>query len=402
MGQAAEDERPSFMTASPKIAFFLPSLGGGGAEMHALRVANADVWGSTPPEFVLARRGGRFEGKVATGRLVHPLLPGWVRSSALSMMLSVLPLRAWMRAHRPDVVVSFLNHTSVVLHRASLGLSHRPRILVGLQNNFSVEQKEWRGLFGDWFKKAVLASHRTADGLVALSWGVANDYVRMFPGARAPRVIYNAGYDDALLLDVNQPMPRAALPSPGVFRIVACGRLTEQKDYPLLLQAFQRVSQTHRVELVILGEGHLRAKLEQMILALGLENRVSLVGFQSSPGVFVARAHLFVLSSAWEGFGNVLVEAMAVGTPVVAMDCPFGPAEIIQDGLNGRLVSERTPHALAQAICEALDDEPQRKRWSQAGRARAAEFHPRKVAEAYRDWMGEVILRRSPSGGIPE
>jgi glycosyltransferase involved in cell wall biosynthesis len=138
--------------------------------------------------------------------------------------------------------------------------------------------------------------------------------------------------------------------------ILAVGRLTKAKDYPTLFRAFSLVRQVRPAKLLVLGEGEERSNLERLAIELGIQNDVSMSGFVDNPFAFMAKASVFVLSSAWEGFGNVLVEALACGCPVVATDCPSGPREILDNGRYGRLVPVGDHEALAKAILETLDN----------------------------------------------
>jgi glycosyltransferase involved in cell wall biosynthesis len=137
--------------------------------------------------------------------------------------------------------------------------------------------------------------------------------------------------------------------------LVAVGRLENQKDYPTMLRAFAQVRRGEAVRLLILGEGRERPMLEALVEELGLGQDVSLPGFVTNPYAYLARASLFVLSSRWEGLPTVLIEALCCGTPVVSMDCPSGPREILTDGLYGALVPVGDVGALARAIRTALN-----------------------------------------------
>jgi len=151
-----------------------------------------------------------------------------------------------------------------------------------------------------------------------------------------------------------------------------------------LLRAFARIRQYRAAQLMILGEGDERASLEALARKLGLAEHVSMPGFVPDPGAYMARASVFVLSSSWEGFGNVLVEALAGGCPVVSTDCRSGPSEILQDGKYGRLVPVGDHETMARAILETLDS-PQDSRML---RARAMDFHVDKIVDQYVAVMG--------------
>ena len=132
--------------------------------------------------------------------------------------------------------------------------------------------------------------------------------------------------------------------------VLSVGRLTEQKDFETLIRAFALLRSRRACRLVILGEGALRERLERLVTELGLHGAVLLPGFMANPFAWMRTSRVFVMSSAWEGFGNVLVEAMASGTPVVATDCHSGPSEILEGGRWGRLVPVGDVAAMAAAI----------------------------------------------------
>jgi glycosyltransferase involved in cell wall biosynthesis len=171
--------------------------------------------------------------------------------------------------------------------------------------------------------------------------------------------------------------------------VVACGRLKPLKGFAHLIEALAEVRKSVPAHLWIVGEGDERASLERKIRRLGLQSCVRLLGFRQNPYMYMAAADVFVLSSLYEGFGNVIVEAMACGTPVVATDCPYGPREIIRDGEDGLLVEPSSAQSLARGILRVLGDAELKKRLSEKGSARARDFEAKSIADRY----GELFLR---------
>jgi glycosyltransferase involved in cell wall biosynthesis len=165
--------------------------------------------------------------------------------------------------------------------------------------------------------------------------------------------------------------------------ILGAGRLTRQKDFPTLIRAFAGVRRVRRCRLMILGEGRDRGMLEDLIRSLGVEDDVDLPGFVDNPYAYMAKASLFALSSIWEGAPNVLVEALALGIPCVAADCPSGPEEILAGGRYGPLVPPGNAEALARAIGETLEDPPDKMKL----KAAAAEYHMEISSRRYRDLL---------------
>jgi glycosyltransferase involved in cell wall biosynthesis len=219
-----------------------------------------------------------------------------------------------------------------------------------------------------------------ADGIVSVSKGVGDD-VSSVTGLPLERIttIYNP-------IMVHEILEKSQVPpdhpwfipnAPPV--ILGVGRLVPQKDFPCLMKAFRRLRSVRRARLVILGEGRLRGELETLAKTLGISQDVSFTGFTQNPYAFMARASVLALSSAWEGFGNVIGEALACGCPVVSTDCPSGPAEVLKNGAFGTLVPVGNDKALAEAILAVLDKPPEKARL----RSRASEFNIDIISKKY-------------------
>jgi glycosyltransferase involved in cell wall biosynthesis len=161
--------------------------------------------------------------------------------------------------------------------------------------------------------------------------------------------------------------------------ILGVGRLTTQKDFPTLVQAFALIRKQYQAKLIILGEGENRNELETLISRLNLIADVILPGFTPNPYAYMAKASVFVLSSAWEGSPNTLVEAMACGTPVVSTDCLSGPREILNNGKYGQLVNVGDYEALADAIIQTLISDND----LDALKTRAKDFSVENIAQQY-------------------
>jgi glycosyltransferase involved in cell wall biosynthesis len=171
-------------------------------------------------------------------------------------------------------------------------------------------------------------------------------------------VIYNPIITESILAQAKQPVEHPWFQSGLPPVILGVGRLAPQKDFATLLRAFALVRQQRAARLLILGEGPERQRLEALAAELRIDKDVSLAGYDQNPYRFMSKASVFVLSSAWEGFGNVLVEALAVGAPVVATDCRDGPREILTSAGQGRLAPVGDSATLAKEIVATIDAEP--------------------------------------------
>ena len=194
-----------------------------------------------------------------------------------------------------------------------------------------------------------------ADLIIAVSQGVADDVVRL---ARLPpdrvRVVRNPVWTPRLERLAREAPTHPWFTDRSIPVVLGAGRLTRQKDFPTLLRAFAQVLAQRPCRLMILGDGSQRDDLQALAKQLGVATDVAFPGFQTNPYTYLARASLFVLSSAWEGSPNVLTEALALGVPVVSTDCPSGPREILAGGRYGKLVAVGDADALAQAMAETL------------------------------------------------
>jgi glycosyltransferase involved in cell wall biosynthesis len=229
----------------------------------------------------------------------------------------------------------------------------------------------------------VLYPHASA--LLGVSEGVSVDVSELvhLPAGRV-QTISNPVNLSGLRAAAAEPLEHPWLQSDKPPLLVSAGRLVVQKDFATLLSAFYLLRQRQQANLVILGEGPTRVLLEAQVRDMGLADCVFLPGFDANPLTWMARAAVFVLSSRWEGFPGVLLQAMACGAPVVSTDCPHGPREILQDGRWGALVPVGDAVALAAAIAAVLQANPERPTGLRPPSPRCADYAPERIWAAYR------------------
>jgi glycosyltransferase involved in cell wall biosynthesis len=362
-------------------------LGGGGAEKHLLRVANHLDRERFRVSVALVKPEGEFEPALAGDVKKFYLNPRRRGSTTVRSLQSVGPLRRLIEAERPDLVFSVIDLVNLVSVYAARTAEPRPKVVLGVQTPPSIAYGSWHPV-----SKLILGlmprMYPGADAVVALSNGVAEDLAALVPRTRERvSVIHNAGVEP----DVREMARESLSPEerPDGPLVVACGRLKPLKGFAHLIDALAEVRKTVPAHLWIIGEGEQRAELERKIERLGLKGCVRLLGFRENPYRYMAAADVFVLSSLFEGFGNVIVEAMACGAPVVATDCPYGPREIIRDGENGLLVEPASAASLARGILRVLTDGELKTRLAANGLARARDFEAESIAGEY----GELFLR---------
>jgi glycosyltransferase involved in cell wall biosynthesis len=376
-----------------RLALFLPDLDGGGSQRTLVNLT----------------RNLRAAGRDAT--LLAPPTDGpalrWLddpdafRSLGAARLRSALqPLRRALLDGRYDALLSSGSDANLIaaLAVAALPAAARPALLLRETNSLAARRS-----VSALQRLCLRLVYPRAQAMIALSRGVGEELLRDYGVAR-PRlhVIGNPVEVDALAAEAaeasQRPPPWAAFwPTPAP-TIAAVGRLHRQKGFDRLVRALS-VMRRRDVRLIILGEGPERPSLERDVAALGLGDRVRLVGFQPTPAAWLAHVDLFVLPSRWEGFGHVLVEAMACGPPAVALDCPFGPADILTDPDSGDLLTvdpnndQAVVDRLADALDRLLDDPARRARMSAGGRRRAQAFSADAVSRAYWEVV-EAALRR--------
>ena len=336
-----------------RLALFLPGLYEGGAERIILNLASGLTARGYPVDLVLARAEGPYLTQVPDPvRLIDLKAP---------RVLNSLPaLVHYLHQERPIALLSALYANVIALWARRLCGTPR-RVIISEHNTLSSMAENQVDLRWKAFPKLARWVYPWADGIIAVSKSVADDLAQ---AARIPRDRIQVVYNPIVTSDLFEKS-EAVLEHPWFKEceppvVLAVGRLTSQKGFNILIRAFARLRKTRVVRLVILGEGEERPFLEELIKQLGLEQDVSLPGFMQNPYPYMVHASLFVLPSRWEGLPTVLVEALCLGTPIIATDCPGGSREILKDGQYGQLVKVDDPFMLADAMERGLSTKPPR------------------------------------------
>lgn len=312
---------------------------------------------------------------------------------AKGFILKVIKLSRLIRKHRPDVIFSLLTSTNVASILAKLLSGARCRLIVSEHTHPSVNLSN--EIYGGITKNFVRLFYRYADKIIAVSNGIKEDLIKNFGVSESKTVvIYNpVDIDEIEMLSqekVNHQWLNNKIPV-----IVSVGRLRKQKGYPYLIMAFSIVRESFPCKLLIIGEGEEREKLISMVKKYNLEKDIEFLGFQKNPFKYMVRSSVFVLSSLYEGFGNVIVEAMALGLPVISTDCPSGPSEIIEDMKNGILVPVGDEHSLARAILSVLTNGKLRESLREHAKNRAKIFSLKRIIKSYTE-----VFNENPSSSL--
>ena len=354
------------------VALFLPSLRTGGVEYRTIDLAIGFRASGLRAELVVA--------EAASPRPPHlprdfPLL----RLGKTGVAASLRPLVEYLRRRRPRVLLTAMPHANL------LGLA--AKAIARVPTDVFVSER----LASSAFERAPLKvrvalrlrfAYRAATGIIAVSNGVAADLRARGRLAGSPiQVVPNPVVTPRIERLASEPVRHPWLAPGGPPLILGVGRLHRQKNFALLVDAFARLRRDLDARLLILGEGAEKDRLRQRIERWGLDKVAELAGRVDNPYAFMAKASLFVTSSSWEGLPGALIEAMAVGCPVVSTDCPAGPREILRGGRLAPLVPCRDPEALAGAMAEVLRNPPD----TRPLKNRAEDFTLERVVALYRE-----------------
>lgn len=337
--------------AEQRIALFLPMLRGGGAERVLATLAGGFAERGIPTDLVLAKAEGPYLAEVSPDVRIVDL-------KCRRTIGAVAPLARYLRDERPAAMLSSLDDANLVALWAKRLSGTSTKTIIREANTVSRVSEH----AADFRRRLLPVLTRRffgwADAVIGVSQGVADDMVTAL-SVRAERtqVIYNPVITKRLLAKAEEPVRHTWFANGQPPVTIGVGRLSKQKDFATLIRAFAVVHRDREVRLAILGDGEERSNLEKLACDLGVDQDVWMPGFVDNPYPYMANAAVFALSSAWEGLPNVLIQAMAVKTPVVATDCKSGPLEILEGGRHGRLVPVREPDALAAAIDATLSED---------------------------------------------
>ena len=377
-------------TRPSHVAFYLKDLKGGGVQTMTVTIANdfagrghrVDLLVCKPEGPARERISSRVELVTIPARpkplarltalladpkglaaMWRPILIGRETSGTLRHLPALVD---YLRERQPQQLYAATPYMNVEAALACKFAGGHTRLVVSEHNDLSRGHPLGSGWRKRYLPPLLARYYRRAGAVVAVSRGVAADLMsRTGLSADAITVIYNAVVTPELAERAREPLdhPWYAPGEPPV--ILGVGRLGRAKDFPTLVRALARVRQERAARLLILGEAasasraaKRKAELFDLATELGIERHIRLQGFVDNPFPYMRQSAVFALSSLYEGFGNVLVEAMACGCPVVSTDCPSGPAEILEQGRYGPLVPVGDHRALGQAILGILATPP--------------------------------------------
>jgi glycosyltransferase involved in cell wall biosynthesis len=331
-----------------RIALFFSSLDVGGTPRVMLRLMDGFVKAGFKVDAVVVRAFGSFIDKIPEGVNLVDL-------SAKRTLNSIPAFTQYLRKNRPDAVLSALMHINLAAIVSRILSVTSPRLVISERSNLTEKKIHAVHLWDKFSVPLINIFYRFSDALVTVSLDSARDLIESTKlDPEKVIIIYNPIPVDEIRSSACEKIEHPWFTNDGIPVILAVGRLSPPKDYPTLIKAFSILREKKNAHLMIIGEGEERQKIKELVNSSPFSADISLFGSSDNPFPYMAKADVFVLSSAWEGFPNVLVEALACGATIVSTNCHSGPSEILQDGKYGRLVPVGDAPALAEAIEKSL------------------------------------------------
>ncbi len=355
-----------------KITFFISALSGGGAERVTCNLANYMAEQGHQVEILTMAEREPADSLKDTVKHVPLLTNKEYKNKIINNVKRVLRLRKYMKSQKVDAYVVMLPKTTELMLR--FRKLTKSKIIVSERVDPKTYNKKTQ--------KTLQKLSSRANGYVFQTDEIASWYAPYLKGVES-RVIPNA---------INPAFIRKEFAGEREKKIVAVGRLAEQKNFPLLIKAFSKISDKFLdYKLVFYGKGGLQNQLEQLALDLGVKERLEFCGFCEDMPERLERASMFVLSSDYEGMPNALMEAMAVGVPCVSTDCGGGGARfLIEDGENGILVPVGDEDKLSQAIEKILGDRELANKLSKNGRKLQEKLSPSKIYGKWEEFIKKI------------
>lgn len=368
-----------------KILFFIYEMGAGGAARTLLNILNHLDREKFEPILVTLNYNGSYEEHLKDDVTFIKLETRRLRSA-------IFPLAKVIRHEQPDIVFSTIPNYNIIAIVARL-LSFtktknvvREAALLGDGHSFNMKLIMY-GLF-----------YRLSSKVISLSEGVKTNLVEHYKVKHDNvKVIYNP--IDIKHIQSDADHGAIAKEHEHIFAtnrkvIITAGRLVGEKDHKTLIRAFAKVNEQLDSKLVLLGEGSLKDDLKELTKQVGIEQHVHFIGFQQNPYVYFKQADLFVLSSLSEGFGHVLVEALAMGIPIVSTNCGPGAQEVLKNGTYGAICQVGNDGDMAKKMIDVLTlPKEETEKVIEKGLQRVQEFAVKEIVAQYEQTFIEIIDR---------
>lgn len=369
-----------------KLAFIIPNLKGGGAEKVLSTLLNFISKNNTRynVHLLLVKKEGRLLKTLDKNIKIFDFKKDHARKSLFDII-------NYLNVEEPDYFISSLDYMNLISSLAYKLSNSKSKFLIWEHNNLSLHSKKTISRFLSINKIFIKLFYSFPKKVIAVSNGVRDDLITNFNFSSDKIItIYNPAFDpDIITKSIEVDIDLLKIKNN---YIIAVGRLARQKNYPNLIKAFKILKNNDKVKdlkLVIVGDGPEKHNIINLISSLNLSDEVFLIGYKINPFPLIKNASVYALSSNNEGFGLVLIEALALKKQIVSTDCPSGPREILNNGEFGTLVPVNDPVRLSEGLLAALNGEPLFEKESLLKRAQS--FSVDKCSKLFFNLLNETL-----------
>ena len=310
-------------------------------------------------------------------------LSSWLSYRVWSFFISLgilIRLPLYLKSNKPDIlVVRMLTGPTAFAHMMTGTKSKLIISMGGLPKNSPIRVILWSKVYEQ--ASAFIAPNKGVAGVASSISKISTERFEIIP---------NPVIDDSIIEKSLDDVEHPWYANSNVSTILSVGRLTRQKDFSTLITAFNKIKEKGNFRLLILGEGEERRKLETLIDKFGLKDYVQMPGFEKNPYKFMRGANMVVSTSKWEGPGHVIIEAQAIGVPIISTDCPEGPRDTLLNGEAGTLVAVGDADALATAIMATTENITLQKNMVQAGLKSSSRFTDESVSMKWKNVIDKI------------
>lgn len=376
-----------------KLLFLLPSFTFGGAErtsVNLLSEINKDLFRIN---LATSKSVYKYFEHLNLDEFIsieHLGIDVWF-SNCRKFIKDVKKIATLLKKQKPDIALGMMHYPSALLVFARRLYNLPVKIIVSPRG----PSKEFMKYFVDklttkLFLQGVFTFFlKYADGIVVASTGMKEECIRHYSASHDKIAVIPNSVDIEAIAAKSTETIDIDLPQ-NAFLLCAVSRLEKEKNLPFLLAAFSEVIQKEKAKLLIIGDGSQRNFLESLSYKLGINTHVIFTGYQENPYKFIKQSDIFIHTCLFEGFANVIIEAMSCGVAVISIDCPYGPRDIISNGENGILVEMNNEKALSYAILKLMQDDVLRHKIAKKGLISSERFSRKVMAEGYERFFFKI------------
>ncbi len=373
-----------------KIIFVIENLNAGGAERVFVNLLKKFDRKKFECILVLINSGNIHKGSYEVVQDIK------VINLEKNKKLALFSLIKTIKKENPDVVFSNLAPINILCLVSKLLIRNKNTKYIIRETtikSISINQTKERKLSKLVYKMLIKIFYNYADGIISLSKGTKEDLIKNFGIMKEKiNVIYNPIDIDEIKAKSKEPITDIEIHSDTI-NLICVGSLVKSKGHKYLIKAIYKLKEIYgyKVRAYFLGTGELETYLKQLVIKYKLENDIIFLGFKSNPFKYMSKCDIFVLPAIWEGFGNVIVEAMVCNTPVVSTNSPSGPREIIDDKVNGILAEPKNVDSLVDAIISIIDNPEYYNYIRDNGYKRANDFEINKITKEYENYILSIL-----------